>query len=151
MSFRLEESDGVPRAVFEDEDPLRRALLPLLLHPAQYFVPDMLYELSIVERGVTEYSGFDTPHAEVLFYRDRVVIETPLPKERDGDEPDRLELTVDEAKLLLLEWGVALQQRHLERKNAAQAMVSGGRRTVEHVLEDEGEHRVVGLSADSRP
>ena len=115
MDFRIEEVDGTPRAVFEDEDPLRRELLPLLLLPDSYFVPDMLHELTLVERGVSESSGFDTPRAEVEFFRDRVVIESLPP---DGDEegdPPRLELSVDEAKLLLLEWGAALQRRKVER------------------------------------
>jgi hypothetical protein len=116
MGFRVEEVDGTPRAVFEDEDPLRRELLPLLLLPAPYFVEDMLHELSLVERGVTESSGFDTPRAVVEFFSDRVVIETYLPEDSDDEEPPRLELSVEEARLLLLEWGAALQRRHVEEK-----------------------------------
>lgn len=114
MSFRLEEVNGTPRAVFEDEDALRRALLPLFLHPAPYFVPDMLYELSLVERNATESSGFDTPHVYVEFFRDGVVIEKSA-AEGDEGEPQRVTIPLDEAKLLLLEWGVALQRRHIER------------------------------------
>lgn len=119
MGFRVEDVDGTPRAVFEDENPLRRALLPLMLQPAQYFVPDMLHELSLVERGVTESSGFDTPHAEVLFFRDRVVIEKYLPEDSDEEEPPRLELSVEEAMLLLLEWGAALQRRSMGKATSA--------------------------------
>lgn len=116
MGFRLEEIDGVPRAVFEDEDALRRALLPLFLHPAPYFVPDMLYELSLVERNAQESSGFDTPHACVEFFRDGVVIEKFMEEHEEG-ELQRVTIPLDEAKLLLLEWGVALQRRHIERAN----------------------------------
>lgn len=120
MGFRLEEIDGIPRAVFDDEDPPRREFLPLLLHPAPNFVPDMLHELSLVELGVAEYSGFDTPHAEVLFFRDHVVIEKYLPEDSDDEEPPRLEISVEEAKLLLVEWGAALLRRRLERAAPAQ-------------------------------
>jgi hypothetical protein len=114
MSFRLEEIDGILRAVFEDEDGLRRALLPLFLHPAPYFVPDMLYELSLVERNAQESSGFETPHALVEFFRDGVVIEKFMEEHEEG-EPQKVTIPLDEAKLLLLEWGVALQRRHIER------------------------------------
>ncbi len=112
MSFRLEEIDGTPKAVFEDEDALRRTLLPLFLHPASYFVPDMLYELSLVERNVQESSGFETPYACVEFFRDCVVIEKLMEEHEEG-EPQKVTIPLDEAKLLLLEWGVALQRRHI--------------------------------------
>ena len=118
MGFWVEEVDGTPRAVFEDEDPLRRALLPFLLHPDPYFVPDMLYELSLVERGTVESSGFDSPRAEIRFFRDRVVIETAPDTDRDTDPPTG-ELSTGEAMLLLLEWGAALQRRRLESQNSS--------------------------------
>ena len=113
MGIRVEVVDGTPKAVFEDEDPLRRALLPHFLLTAPYFVQDMLYELAVVERGSVESSGFESEHVCVQFFRDRVVIEAWLPEERDGEEPDRLEISVQEAKLLLLEWGAALERRRL--------------------------------------
>lgn len=117
MKFRVEEIEGVPRAVFEDEEPPRRELLALLLHPDPYFVPDMLYEISLVERGAMESSGFDSPRAEVRFFRDRVVVEACSVDKHAGEEGiERVEISPDEAKLLLLEWGVALQRRELLRK-----------------------------------
>lgn len=114
MSFRLEEVDGIPKAVFEDEDPLRRELLPHFLLTAPYFVQDMLYELAVVERGSVGSSGFESEYVCVEFFRDRVVIEKYLPEDAgDDEEPPRLEVSVDEAKLLLLEWGAALQRWHM--------------------------------------
>lgn len=111
MNFKIEEVDGWPRAVFEDEDPLRRELLPYFLHTAPYFVPDMLYELLLVERGVVESSGFESPHVCVEFFRDRVVVEAFL-EDESAEEEDikRVEISTGEAKLLLLEWGVAVQR-----------------------------------------
>lgn len=119
MSFRVEEVDGTPQAVFEDEDPLRRTLLPLLLHPATHFVSDMLLELALVEQGVMESSGFDTPHAEVEFFRDRVVIESVPTLDSDDGDPPRVELSVDEAKFLLLEWEEALQRCRVRQSESA--------------------------------
>jgi len=114
MEFHVEEVGGRPRAVFEDEGPLRGSLLSYFLHPAPYFVPDMLYELTMVERNSVESSGFDTPYVDVTFHRDRVVIEQFLAEGEEG-EPPRVTISLDEAKLLLLEWGVALQRRKVER------------------------------------
>jgi hypothetical protein len=116
MSFRLEEINGIPKAVFEDEDPRRRNLLSYFLHPAPYFVQDILYEISIVERQVIESSGFDNPYVSVLITRDHVVIESLKPESGESAH-NRIELSLAEAKLLLLEWGVALQRRQVEQKN----------------------------------
>jgi len=113
MQFRLEEIEGAPRAVFENEDALRGKLLFHFLLPAPYFVPDMLYELSLVERNVQESSGFESPYVCVEFFRDRVVIEKCLAEHEDGQDPPQVILSLDEAKLLLLEWGVMLQRRHM--------------------------------------
>lgn len=114
MKFRIEEVEGTTRAVFEDEGPLRGSLLSHFLHPDPYFVPDMLYELSLVERNAQESSGFETPHVCVEFFRDGVVIEKFMGEHEEG-EPQRVTIPLDEAKLLLLEWGVALQRRHIEQ------------------------------------
>src|ERR671939_1852478 len=114
MEFSIEEVEGTPRAVFEGEGRLRGSLLSHFLRPDPYFVPDMLYELSLVERNTVESSGFDTPHVHVEFFRDRVVIEKPT-GEHEGAETQVLTIPPDEAKLLLLEWGVAMQRRRLEQ------------------------------------
>lgn len=115
MSFRVEEVGGRLRAVFDDEDPLRRELLPHFLLTSPYFVQDMLYELAVVERGsFSESSGFESEYVSVEFFRDRVVIEAWLEDEDAGEEDiKRVEISPDEAKLLLLEWGVILQRREI--------------------------------------
>jgi len=115
MSFRVEEVDGIPKAVFEDEDSLRRQMLPLLLHSAPHFVSDMLLELALVEQGVMESSGFSTPHAEVEFFRDCVVIESVPTEDGDEGDPPRIELSVEETKRLLLEWEEALEQCRVQQ------------------------------------
>lgn len=114
MKFRLEEIEGILTAVFEEGYPLRMKLLSHFLHSDPYFVPDMLYEISMVERNAVESSGFHSPHVNVEFFRDRVVIEKVVSEDEDGD-PQSVTILLDEAKLLLLEWGVALQRRHFER------------------------------------
>lgn len=122
MNFRLEEINGVPNAVFKDEDPRRGKLLSNFLHPAPYFVPDILYEISIVERQIIESSGFDSAHVSVLLMRDCIVIASSLPESGEG-QSHRIELSLDEAKLLLLEWGFVLQRRKVEQKTVLEGGV----------------------------
>lgn len=120
MEFELEEIDGVPKAVFGGPDPFRNRLLSAFLHPAPFFVPDMLYELSLVERSAVRTSGFDTPDAIVEFLPDRVVIKSILSEDEEGEAP-KLEISLAQAKLLLLEWGAARLRRQLEAERAKEA------------------------------
>lgn len=115
MNFRLEEIDGAPQAVFEDTDQQSTVLLTHFLHPAPHFVPDVLYEISLVERRAVESSGFETDFVDVLFFPDRVLIK-PRIMEADEGETLGILLTVDEAKLLLLEWGAKVQRWRIEHK-----------------------------------
>ena len=88
-------------------------LLSYFLHAAPHFVADVLYELSLVERHVIEFSGFETDLVDAQFFRDRVVIKSQL-KTVTEREPLDFVLSVDEAKLLLLEWGVEIQRWRME-------------------------------------
>jgi hypothetical protein len=112
--------DGRPRAVFDDEDPLRRELLPHFLLTSPYFVQDMLYELAVVERGATYSSGFESEYISAEFFRDRVVIKAWAPEDAEEEDIERIEISPDEAKLLLLEWGVILQRREMSGKATGQ-------------------------------
>jgi hypothetical protein len=115
LNFRLEEIDGQPQAVFEDIDEHGKILLPCFLHPAPHFVPDVLYELSLVERRAIESSGFETELVDVQIFHDRVIVKSRL-RIAEGNEYLGLMLSIDEAKLLLLEWGAMVQRWRLEQK-----------------------------------
>lgn len=116
LNFRLEEINGEPRAVLEVEDQLEKVLLQHFLQPAPHFVPDVLYEISLVERLAVESSGFETEHVDVCFFRDRVVITSKSKKDDEG-EPSRVVMAVDVAKLMLLEWGAMIQRWRMDRRN----------------------------------
>jgi hypothetical protein len=107
--------DAIPQAVFKDRDPIRAQLLSYFLQPSPYFIPDILYEISLVERQAIETSGFETAHVNVLFFRNQVVIEPQSP-EIKSDRSTQVTLTLEEAKLLLLEWGVALERWRMRQK-----------------------------------
>ena len=115
MNFRIEDIDGTPQAVFEDIDERSKSLLTRFLHPDLHFVPDILYEISLVERRAVDFSGFETAFVEVRFFHDRVVINSRIEKTDEG-EPVGILLSMDEAKLLLLEWGVKVQRWRMAQK-----------------------------------
>lgn len=115
MKFHLEEIDGEPVAVFEDANQIEKRLLPRFLHHAPHFVPDMLYEISLVERKAVESSGFETALVDVQFLPDRVTITSRF-KNVEESAPAQIVLSVDEAKILLLEWGAELLRWRMGRK-----------------------------------
>ena len=117
MKFRLEEIDGEPRAIVEGVGTIEEALLGHFLLPAPHFVPDVLYEISLVERLAVEASGFETELVDVRIMTDRVSIMSKLRMGGAG-QPAGVTLPLDEAKLMLLEWGAALQRWRMERKEA---------------------------------
>ena len=104
MRFHLEEIDGEPEAVFDDVTQIEKTLLSRFLHHAPHFVPDVLYELSLVERQAVESSGFETALIDVQFSPDGVTITSRFKRVEEG-APAQVVLSIDEAKLLLLEWG----------------------------------------------
>jgi len=104
LRFHLEEVDGEPEAVFEDATEIERRLLRRFLLHAPHFVPDMLYEISLVEREAVESSGFETALVDVQFLPDGVTITSRF-KGAEESAPAQVVLSIDEAKLLLLEWG----------------------------------------------
>lgn len=110
MEFYLEEIGDAPRAVFTDVDRPLNVLLGRFLNPAPYFVPDVLYEISLVERRVVESSGFESAYVDVQVFYDRVEIRARPNAIAEGAAEGFI-LPMTEAKLLLLEWGAALERR----------------------------------------
>lgn len=107
LTFHLEVIDEGPEAVFEGSDHTVKTLLPRFLHHSPYFVPDILYEISLVERGAVESSGFETHLVDVLLLPGGVTITSRLISPRESS-PAQVIISLSEAKLLLLEWGAAL-------------------------------------------
>lgn len=113
--FNLEvDTDGRPRAVFREVDPTHNELLSGFLNPAPHFVSDILYEISLVERNALEISGFETADVRVIINRNLIIIE---PFETVDQQQLKITLPLTKAKLLLFEWGVALQRLDLGLTN----------------------------------
>lgn len=109
MEFYLEESDDTPQAIFTGVDNPLNALLGHFLNPAPYFVPDILYEISLVERRVVESSGFQSEYVDVQVFHDRIEIKA-RPNALAKGAAEEFTLPLTEAKLLLMEWGAALER-----------------------------------------
>jgi hypothetical protein len=118
LKFRLEEIDGEPHAVVEGVGATEETLLRHFLLPAPHFVPDVLYEISLIERRAVESSGFETALVDVRLLTDRVVIKSKIRDEGEGEESEAV-IPLDEAKLALLEWGAALQRWRMEREKGS--------------------------------
>jgi hypothetical protein len=99
--------DGRVRAVFDDEEDTKGAILSVFLHDAPHFAVDVLYEISLVERGSIATSAFETAFVDVRIFHDRVVIN---PSVSDVISSKQVILSLVEAKLLLFQWGLALLQ-----------------------------------------
>lgn len=115
MRFHLEEVDGEPAAVFEDATEVEKRLLPRFLLHAPHFVPDVLYEISLVEREAVESSGFETALVDVQFRPDGVTIKSRF-KAVEDSAPAQVVLTLDEAKLLLLKWGAEVLRWRMRKE-----------------------------------
>lgn len=114
MKFRVEEINSKPVAVFADETPLRTLLLTQFLLPSDSFVIDILCDILRVEKGFYESYAFENPEVYIELFKDRVTIEPYLAEEET--EVQGIEIEIDEAKLLLFEWGAALKKWQLARK-----------------------------------
>jgi hypothetical protein len=115
MKFRVEEANERPIAVFEDEPPPGSWLLASFLEEARTGVQDFLGDLERVRSGKTTHTGYTGNGVDVEFYSDRAVIEELWPAAGEDAEPERIEITLDQAQQLLLDWQIALEQWRLGR------------------------------------
>jgi hypothetical protein len=114
VQFRIEEVEGSPTAVFIGEPQLRAFLLSRFLLPSATFVIDVLSDMVRLERGFDNSYAFENPEAYVEVFKDRVTIEPYIAE--TGEGVPQIELPIDEAKLLLFEWGAALQRWQMGRR-----------------------------------
>lgn len=108
MQFRTEEVGEKLTAVFGGESEPRASLLSKFLLPSTSFVIAVLNDIARIEGGIDSTYAWENPEVYVELFRDRVTVE-PYAAETEEDVP-QVEITTDEAKLLLFEWGTALQQ-----------------------------------------
>lgn len=116
MKFQIEEVAGKLTAVFAGEPPDRAFLLSRFLLPSATFVVDLLSDILRVERGFSDSGAWENPEVYIELFSDRVTIEPYISQTKE--EVPQIELPIEEAKLLLFEWGAALQRWQLGRREA---------------------------------
>jgi hypothetical protein len=117
MRFRVAEIDNQPTAIFTSEDQRRNALLSQLLLPSTEFAVNLLYDITRVERGWdSTYSYSRHQVVYIRLFKDRMTLQ--LYDKGDGRDLTQIEIPLDSMKLLLLQWGLALQRREMKRKKA---------------------------------
>lgn len=106
----MEEANGRPIAVFDDEPAPRNWLLASLLEEARTILPEFLAEIESAQSGKSGRFGITGDAVDVEFYPDRAVIKELWPDEEEDDEPERVELPLDQVRQLLIDWQAALDQ-----------------------------------------
>ncbi len=114
MNFRVQESGDQLTAVFDGGESLENSLLSKFLIPDKYFVADILHDITLVERGFYQSHAFENPEVYIELFRDRITIE-PYVGEEETEIP-KIEMSLDSAKLLLFEWGAAVQRWRMNLK-----------------------------------
>jgi hypothetical protein len=114
MKFRVEEINNQLTAIFDTEDSLQNSLLSRLLVSSKYFVADILHDISQVERDIYPSYAFENPEVFIELYKDHITIEPYI--DEDETEIPMVEIPLEKAKLLLLEWGVVLQRWLMKQK-----------------------------------
>ena len=100
----------MPVAVFEDEQSPRNWLLSSFLEEARTGMRDLLDEMERVQSGNSDRAGYTGDGIDVEFYTDRAVIEELWPAAGENAEPERIEISLDQARQLLLDWQIALER-----------------------------------------
>jgi hypothetical protein len=115
MRFRVAETDDRPTAIFTSKDQRRNALLSQLLLPSIEYVVNLLYDIKRVERGLDSTHSYSRHHVVYIrLFKDQITLK--LYDKGDGTDVTQIEIPLDSAKLLLLQWGLTLQRWEMKRK-----------------------------------
>jgi hypothetical protein len=129
LKFHIEETLlGSPDPVFEDEVEPRRGLLAALLVDQAYEEDIDMFLGEIAKAAAGEPGIVVGNHAVwAIMSRDKVILEQMLygDERTDGTEPARTEITLTEAKQLILDWREAKRHWHAEHYPAADAVTCG--------------------------
>lgn len=108
MKFHIEMIDEHPVAVFDDEPPPGNWLLSTFLEEARTAIQDFLDEIERGRQGDGTPTGYTGNGIDVEFYPDRAVIEELWSAGGDEAESAKIEISLDQARQLLLDWRQAL-------------------------------------------
>ena len=108
MKFVIKDVNSRPWAEFPEENETKGWLLSAFLEDARANPKDYLDEISRAEQNPGTATGYTGNHVDVEFNSDRAVIEDLYPEPPD-DEPEKIEISLADAKQLLLDWEAAIK------------------------------------------
>ncbi len=114
MRFRVIETDDELLAIFDSKDSLHNSLLSRFLVSSKYFVVDILHDISLVERDLYPSHAYENPEVFIELFKDHITIEPYISE--DETEIPKVRIPLEKAKLLLFEWGVALQRWRMKQE-----------------------------------
>lgn len=122
MKFRISETCGTPHAVFDDEPPPRSWLLGMYLDDMRGQEDLYLGEIAKAEAGETITDLYNNIVDVQLYPDGRVTIEElryNAQDEIDRGPPERTEITLAQAKQLILDWLEAKKKWFAQKAQAA--------------------------------
>ncbi len=102
MKFITFEKDGYLEVDFPDETGSKKQLLTCFLEDSRNYTEGYLKGIDEAEKSGKEVTGFTGNRVDVEFYPDRAVIEELYPADEDNFQ--KIEIPLQEAKNLLLDW-----------------------------------------------
>ena len=108
MKFHVKEVNNRPIAIFDNAPLPHSHLLSDFLEEARIGnVEDYLAEIEKAKNGHSLPTGFTGNSVDISFYSDHATIEELWPQNEDN--PASIEISLEEAKQLLLDWQVVLE------------------------------------------
>jgi hypothetical protein len=114
--FRVEDCDGLPRAVFDGLPPEQNSLLSHFLYPDQAYIRELYLEILRISDGQVPLMSYEDDSLKVTITFQNVVIETKdsimMPREYV-----QMNIPAGDVKLLLLKWKFQLMLREAAERS----------------------------------
>ncbi len=123
LRFQIVEFDKEPWPIFDEEPEPRKWLLSdLLMDQTRYEEDSQMFLEEIAKAEAGEPSVVGNHGVWARLYPDKVILEQMLygEEETDGTVPERTEITLQEARQLILDWLEAKKKWYAEREARGQ-------------------------------
>jgi hypothetical protein len=119
-AFRVEDCDGLPKAVFDRLPPEQGSLLSYFLYPDRTYAGALYLDVLKVAAGEIPFMSYEDDFFSTTFEAETALIETKGPAEETGS-PVRLRLSLGDVKFLLLKWTFECMRWEAVRSAASDA------------------------------
>jgi hypothetical protein len=113
--FRVEDCDGLPKAVFDGLPPEQSSLLSHVLYPDQAYIRELYLDVMKVSGGEALWMSYEDDFVKTSFGPVSALIETKLPTEQTGSHV-KMKVPLADVKLLLLKWRFECMRRESIRQ-----------------------------------